>query len=148
MLTGLDLGDFDSDDRSLIVRNGKRRKQRSVYLTESSCGLLAAWIQERGSVDGPMFVPITQKGEINVRRLRGESIAYILRRRQEKAGVDAFSPHDMRRTFVSGLLDAGVDVFTVQKLAGHADVSTTARYDRRGEVAKRRAVESLQIPGM
>jgi site-specific recombinase XerD len=80
--------------------------------------------------------------------MRGESVAYILRRRQEEAGCEPFSPHDLRRSTVTHLLDAGVDVFTVQKLAGHADATTTARYDRRGEGAKRRAVQSLKIPAL
>ncbi len=80
--------------------------------------------------------------------MRGESIAYILRRRQEEAGTETFSPHDLRRRPVTGLLDAGVDVFTVQQLAGHADAATTARYDRRGEKAKRRAVQKLSIPSL
>jgi site-specific recombinase XerD len=78
--------------------------------------------------------------------MRGESIAYILRRRQEEAGTTPFSPHDLRRSFVTSLLDAGEVVLTVQKLAGHADVTTTARYDRRDESAKRRAVKHLSIP--
>jgi integrase/recombinase XerD len=47
---------------------------------------------------------------------------------------------------VSQLLSAGVDVFTVQKLAGHADAVTTARYDRRGEGERRRAAAYIRIP--
>jgi site-specific recombinase XerD len=47
---------------------------------------------------------------------------------------------------VTELLAAGVDVFTVQRLAGHADAVTTARYDRRGEGERRRAAAHLRIP--
>jgi site-specific recombinase XerD len=47
---------------------------------------------------------------------------------------------------LTSLLDAGVDVFTVQRLAGHADTVTTARYDRRRETAQREAVQRLALP--
>jgi len=82
-----------------------------------------------------------------LRRLSAEAVLYACQKRQRLApGVGPFSPHDLRRTTIGDLLDAGVDLATVQHLAGHAQVQTTARYDRRPEAVKRKAAERLHVP--
>lgn len=139
----LDLTDFNLSTGALEIREGKGKKDRTVYLPESAHALVEKWLNLRGEEPGPLLFPIRKGGEIQFRRMTDDGVLKILQRRAQLAGVDSFSPHDFRRTFCSDLLDAGVDIVTVQKLAGHASPVTTAKYDRRGEETKRRAVQHL-----
>jgi len=100
----------------------------------------------RGSRPGALFCPVNKAGKVNVRRVTSQAIYNALAKRAQQAGVAELSPHDFRRTFVSDLLDAGADIATVQRMAGHANIQTTARYDRRGEKAKQAAAELLDVP--
>ena len=81
-----------------------------------------------------------------LRRLTPQAIYYLLKNRQQEAGLDAFTPHDLRRTAITDLLSAQVDVLTVSAIAGHASVDTTRRYDRRSEDSKKAAALKLASP--
>lgn len=146
-VVNLNLGDFEPKSGALKVRAGKGRVDRTVYVPESAIPVVEDWLNIRGSAAGPLLCHVNKGDRVLLRRLTPQAILFLLERRAHEAGVAAFSPHDLRRTFVSDLLDAGVDIVTVQRLAGHADTATTARYDRRGEATKRRAVQALHIPG-
>jgi site-specific recombinase XerC len=141
----LDLADLDAESGSLRVL-GRGNKQRLAYVRHGALTALEDWLALRGEQPGPLFWPVTKGGRLRPRRLSAQALLYVTRRRGQGAGVEHFSPHDLRRSFISDLLDAGADLSTVQKLAGHAQVQTTARYDRRGEHAKQQAADLLHVP--
>jgi site-specific recombinase XerD len=146
-VVGLDLGDYVAITGELRVRDGKGRKERLAYATDGAKLALDAWLAVRGDEAGPLFWPADGRGRALMnRRMTDQAVLLLLRRRASQGKVAPFTPHDLRRSFISDLLDAGADMVTVQKLAGHANVQTTARYDRRGEEVKRRAAELLSVP--
>jgi site-specific recombinase XerD len=142
----LDLGGYDQETGVLTVRSGKGRKARTGHATNGAKAALDAWLVKRGGDAGPFFLPIHRSGAIQGRRMTDQSVLSILDRIRRRAKVRPFSPHDLRRSFISDLLDRGADIATVQRMAGHANIQTTARYDRRGEEAKRKAAELLHVP--
>ena len=141
----LNLSDYDQETGRLIVR-GKGRKERIVWVTNGAADALAAWLQIRGKDSGAMFVPVNKGGNLKTARLTDQSVYKMLKKRAEQASVKNLSPHDFRRTFVGDLLEAGADISTVSKMAGHANVQTTMRYDRRSEESKKRAAGKLYVP--
>lgn len=145
-VAGLELRDFTASVGGLEVRGGKGGKDRTVYLPQVATLLVSDWLTVRGKSPGALLCPVRKGGKVELRHLTAQAVLLIVQKRAEEAGVTAFSPHDFRRTFCSDLLDAGTDIVTVQKLAGHASPVTTAKYDRRGEETKRKAVEKLGIP--
>ena len=139
----LKLLDFTASTGALEVRGGKGDKDRTVYLPQAAISYVENWLTIRGRQPGALLCPIRKGGELQLRHMTPQSVLLIVQKRASEAGVEPFSPHDFRRTFCSDLLDAGEDIVTVQNLAGHASPNTTAKYDRRGEETKRRAVQKL-----
>ena len=142
----LDLADYDPQTGALTVRAGKGHKDRTTYTDDGGREALADWLAIRGQEPGPLLYPVRKGGKLQRRRMTGDAVLEVMRKRAAQAPVSRFSPHDLRRTWIGDLLDAGADIATVQALAGHASVTTTAKYDRRPEATKRRAGNLLHVP--
>ena len=140
-LVALDLADFHEGSGSGTLRvQGKGTKERLVPLTNGALDAVRDWIEVRGSEAGPLILPVRRGGTIGWgRRLTTSAIWKRLREVSRAAGVGEVSPHDLRRTACTALLDAGVDLATTGRILGHASVETTKRYDRRDERAMVRA---------
>ncbi|AFZ61265.1 tyrosine-type recombinase/integrase [Anabaena cylindrica FACHB-243] len=139
----LNLSDLHSG--SIKIRNGKGGKDRTVYLPNGALSIVEDWLEIRGPEAGALICRINKAGAVTLRQLTPQAVLFILQKRGTEAGVENFSAHDFRRTFISELLDS-TDIVTVQKLAGHASPELTSRYDRRGEEVKQRAVQSIIVP--
>lgn len=140
-------------NHTLKVRRGKGNVARIVYVVGGAIEALERWIDVRNEVIGlapkqphPLFLSIRKGGHITGRRLTPGGIRDALVERVKAASTDPLAPHDFRRTFISDLLDAGEDLSVAQKMAGHADIRTTAKYDQRGEKAKQKAAAKLNVP--
>jgi integrase len=91
-------------------------------------------------------VAISKHGRLLPRRLSDKTVTWILQDRATAAGLaTAFSPHELRRTWIFILLDAGADLATVAEPAGRTNIAIAAKYDRHGDAAKRKAAELLTV---
>lgn len=142
-VAAVNLDDFDSKTGLLVVQSGKGNKQRQIYLNADSRPAIRQWRQARGSHEGKLFNPINKAGQIVNKALSGQAVYQIVQLRADQAQLGELRPHDLRRTFVTRLLEAGIDLNTTRQLAGHSDIKTTARYDLRDQKAQRRAIQAL-----
>ena len=125
-LTGLDLEALDRSERTVRVL-GKGRKERIVPYGGQAARAVEAWLARRSEADGPLFT--NGQG----RRLTVRSIHTIVGRAARAAGIARrVSPHTLRHTFATHLLDGGADLRAIQELLGHRRLSTTQRYTHVG----------------
>ncbi len=124
----LDLNLHDVDPRSGVVRvRGKGNKTRLAPLSDTAQQALEAWIKARPAVahaDEPALFVGSRGGRLNRRQA-----ARILEELAVSAGLPVhISPHSLRHSFATHLLEGGADLRSVQELLGHARLSTTQRY--------------------
>jgi integrase/recombinase XerC len=128
-LTGLATEDVDLDGGLATVR-GKGRRERLVLLGPPAVDALRAWLPQRQALGGPRAAHqpalFLNRGGT---RLSARSVARMLAKYLARAGLDTrTSPHTLRHSFATHLLDAGADIRSVQELLGHRSLGTTQIY--------------------
>ena len=138
------------DDPYLPIRilGAKGDKDRLVNASNGTRQALLQWRAIRGAAVGPLLYSFDRwTGMQPGMPIDGQTVYSTLADLAQLADVNQFAPHDMRRTFVSGFIKATGDISMASKLAGHASVSTTQIYDKRGEEEQAAAViAAVHVP--
>lgn len=142
----LALADFDRRDHTLKV-HGKGERERTIFFGRGGARrALLAWLRARGEAEGALLCPVDKTGRVSLRGMSAQAVYKALGKRARQARLRRpVTPHDLRRTYATHLLDAGADLSRVQQLLGHAHVSTTMIYDRRDERSLREAASLLTL---
>ena len=122
---------------------GKNNKERKSALHNRILEIIEVWLEERGTKEGPLFKRAIKGNKLLDEPISGQTIYDVVIKRYKEVGLKRLTPHDLRRTFATKLLENGEDVFVVQDLMGHSSVETTKSYDKRSDVTKNRAAKAL-----
>lgn len=138
-MVGLNLADIRKDH---LLIHGKGSKERIVYLNKACTDALETWLEERKyiqSSDGNAVFLSARRKRISV-----DSVQLMVRNTLLKAGLDAgrISPHKLRHTAATLMLQHGVDVRTLQEVLGHENLNTTQIYTHIGNTELKRAADA------
>tara|TARA_R110002094_G_scaffold119046_9_gene114318 strand:- start:2560 stop:3435 length:876 start_codon:yes stop_codon:yes gene_type:complete len=147
--------DYDCQNGELSLI-GKGNKQRIIYISGALKSAMHQWLNQMVSSDDrtedkrqPLFTRLVSgshgKDRSAAKALSTQAVYDIVRKRAEQAGLDPVRPHDLRRTFITRLMQQGVDLHTISKMAGHESVVTTCRYDKRDASAQQEAACMLAL---
>ena len=131
----------------VITILGKGNKERKVAPSDDVWCRLEDWLKVRGEEGCENVFVAVKKGD-NIQpywAITASAIYQLLKSRAGDSQVSAFTPHDLRRTFATRLLESGADINTVRQAMGHASIITTQRYDRRGERTVEEATRKVAL---
>lgn len=144
-LTALTVDCFDAVKGTIQVLHAKGRKQREIYLCPATIKAITQWLQHLKPAEGALFRHVNKAGHISHQPLSGNGLSSVLQQLQRDSNILPFTPHDLRRTFISQLLSNGEDINTVRQLAGHTSITTTVIYDYRGDSTLKKASQSIRF---
>ena len=137
-VSGIAIGQVDLD-RQVISVHGKGNRERAIPIV--CCAFQETLLEQNkwrrlngGTTDSPMFV--SRRGT----RLSDQSIRAILRRHARNIGAKRITPHMLRHTVATLLLEEGVDLRHIQRLLGHSSITTTTIYVHVSDRSQRRAL--------
>jgi site-specific recombinase XerD len=132
------VSDIDSARNVLQVRHGKGRKDRQTLLPAKLLDLLRCYWRSQRPTD--WLFP----GADARRPISPKAVFLACRKAAQRAGISKpIHPHSLRHAFATHLLEAGVNLRTIQILLGHANLETTARYLHVADVSVRSTVSPL-----
>ena len=148
-LCALDVDDVDTEDMSALVIAGKGEKDRTVLFTQATVNAIEGWTPIRNSRvemcdrdDELRSLMLSSRG----RRMNPRSVQKLMDRLADAADIprSRLSPHTLRHTFATGLLERGADLVTIQRLLGHASIATTRVYLEIGDQTLREIYHRAQ----
>lgn len=143
-VANLNLADVNFEDNSLSII-GKGNKSSVNYLNKEAMLVLGKWLEARGDFTGALFTRVRKGGKIVPQSITGTAVTNIIVKRYTSAGLKRLQVHDLRRSFITHLLEKGEDLFVVSSCARHSSIATTQIYDMRNKESRMQASRGLSF---
>lgn len=131
--------DVDLNSRHAAIRHGKGDKARTVRFSNEVVGLIEQYLKKREDNNAYLFLKKDGSDKIDVR-----GIQKLVERCAKRAGIQKkVTPHKLRHSFATHLLESGTDIRYIQTLLGHSDLSTTQIYTHVSD----KQLDGITLPG-